>query len=172
MEPTLAIGRAAPDFTLKDLHGVDHSLSDFRGKLAVLNFWSAECPWSERTDGELLPLWQSWGPRVAWLTIACNPNEPLELIARAAAQRSLPLLLLDPRQAAADPFGARTTPHLFVVDAGGVLRYQGAFDDITFRRRTATRHYLQCAVEDLLAGRLPETPETPPYGCTIVRAYP
>jgi hypothetical protein len=67
--------------------------------------------------------------------------------------------------------GAQTTPHLFLIDPGGFLRYQGAFDDVTFRQRTPTQAYLYQAVEALLAGRLPDPAETPAYGCAIVR-YP
>jgi hypothetical protein len=56
-----------------------------------------------------------------------------------------------------------------VIDATGILRYRGAFDDVTFRQRTPARFYLKEAVEVLLAGKLPDPAETQPYGCTIVR---
>jgi hypothetical protein len=56
-----------------------------------------------------------------------------------------------------------------VIDQAGLLRYQGAVDDVTFRQRTPTRYYLREAVEALLAGRQPQPQETPPYGCTVVR---
>jgi hypothetical protein len=56
-----------------------------------------------------------------------------------------------------------------VVDKGGILRYRGAVDDVTFRNRKATRFYLKEAVESLLDGRLPGLTDTPAYGCTIVR---
>lgn len=169
MDPKLPTGIAAPDFTLQSIDGASYSLSDFRGQIVIINFWSVECGWSERADGNLLPLWKSWRPRVAWLTISSNPNEPDELVAQASDRRGLPLVLRDPDQAVADRYGADTTPQLFVVDECGILRYQGAFDDITFRRRTATQHYLQCAVVDLLEGELPGVAETAPYGCVIVR---
>jgi hypothetical protein len=55
------------------------------------------------------------------------------------------------------------------MDRMGILRYRGAVDDVTFRRRTATRFYLEEAVEALLAGRLPDLSETLAYGCAIVR---
>jgi hypothetical protein len=56
-----------------------------------------------------------------------------------------------------------------VVDGAGILRYRGAVDDVTFRHRTASRWYVEEAVKALLAGRLPEVQETPPYGCALVR---
>ena len=73
------------------------------------------------------------------------------------------------RQQVADLFGAQTTPHFFVLDQQGVLRYRGALDDVTFRQREPKNYYLHEAVQALLAGRLPEPAETPAYGCTIVR---
>jgi hypothetical protein len=59
-----------------------------------------------------------------------------------------------------------------VIDAQGILRYQGAFDDVTFRQRTPTLIYLHMAVEALQSDQQPEPAETPPYGCSVVRATP
>jgi peroxiredoxin len=165
----ISIGQPAPDFTLPDLNGHLHSLLDYRGRVAILNFWSAECPQSARVDAELLPMVKAWGAAVALLSIAANANEGRDLIARVAAQRALPVVLLDSDHKVADLYEAQTTPHLFVVDAQGILRYQGAFDDVTFRQRNPTRNYLRQAVEAVLAGQQPPLSQTSPYGCTIVR---
>ena len=67
-----------------------------------------------------------------------------------------------------EAYGAQTTPHLFVVDADGILRYRGAFDDVTFRQRTPTKVYLREAVTAVMEGRLPAPAETAAYGCAIV----
>ncbi len=162
----------APLFSLPDLKGITHSLADCRGKITILNFWSAECAWSARRDAELILLLDKWGQRVTVLPIASNANESLELISQAAQDRGLPMVLLDRDQSVADLYAAQTTPHFFVIDPSGILRYQGAFDDITFRQRTATCHFLVDAVAALLAERLPDPPSTLPYGCTIVRYLP
>lgn len=162
----------APHFSLPDLGGSTHSLADYRGKITILNFWSAECPWSARRDAELIPLLDKWGQRVTLLPIASNANESYELISQAVQDRGLPIVLLDRDQSVADLYNAQTTPHFFVIDPSGILRYQGAFDDITFRQRIATRHFLVDAVEALLAKRLPDPPSTLSYGCTIVRYLP
>jgi hypothetical protein len=77
--------------------------------------------------------------------------------------------LLDADGRVADLYSAITTPHVFILDREGILRYQGAVDNITFRKREATHFFLQEAVEALLAERLPEPAETPAYGCAIVR---
>ena len=169
LEPVLSIGEAAPLFTLLDLEGATHRLVSHGGQIVLVNFWSAECPWSARTDRAIQPLLDVWGPAIVLLTVASNANEPVELLRRVAADRGLPRVLLDVNQEVADRYGARTTPHLFAIDAQGILRYQGAFDNVTFRRRTPTRFYVQMAVEDLLAGRSPDPAQTAPYGCTIVR---
>ena len=169
MAALIPSGACAPDFSLPDLQGKEQRLSTLRGRVVLLNFWSAECPWSARGDQELLEGLASWGAEVVLWTVAANANEPLDLISWAAEERGLPCVLYDAHQQVADLYGAETTPHVFVIDAAGLLRYQGAINDITFRQRTATRRYLQEAVSAILAGVEPDPAETQPYGCSIVR---
>ncbi len=166
---TPAIGRPAPDFALRDLQGEIHSLGDFRGRLAIVYFWSAECPVSARTDLLLLELLPRWGERVVALPVASNTNESPAELAWMAYNHDLPVVLRDSGQWVADTYGAITTPHFFLVDDHGALRYRGGMDDVTFRQRTPTRAYLADAIEAVLAGRQPDPAETQPYGCTIVR---
>jgi len=168
----MQLGHPAPDFSLLDLSGQIHRLNDYRGRIVILNFWSAECPHAARVDRELGTYLREWGERVDLLTVAANANESQEQVAAAARQRGLRPVLLGSRSGVPDEYEAQTTPHLFVVDADGILRYRGAFDDVTFRQREATRSYLKDAVEALSAGRSPEQAETAPYGCTIVRHVP
>jgi thiol-disulfide isomerase/thioredoxin len=165
----LAINQPAPDFALPDLEGVVHRLSDYRGRIVVLNFWSAECPWSEATDAEIGADSEAWGARLVHLRVAANSNEPDELLRSVIQSRPGGILLKDTQARVADLYAAQTTPHLFLVDFEGFLRYKGAVHDRTFRQRVPTRFYLREAVTALLAGNLPEIQETPPYGCTIVR---
>jgi len=168
----MQLGQPAPDFSLLDLSGQIHRLSDYRGRIVILNFWSAECPHAARVDRELGIYLREWGGRVVLLTFAANANESEAQVAAAAPQRGLGPVLLGSRSGVPDEYEAQTTPHLFVVDADGILRYRGAFDDVTFRQREATRSYLKNAIEALSAGRSPEPAETAPYGCTIVRHVP
>ena len=165
----LTINQPAPDFALPDLHGRPFRLSDLRGQVVVVNFWSAECPWVERTDSELQQYSEAWGARVVLLRVAANANESDEMLRDASRARNVDIILKDFAAKVADLYAAQTTPHLFVVDKEGILRYQGAFNDVTFRQRTPTRFYLKNAVDALLAGQLPQVAEAPPYGCTIVR---
>jgi peroxiredoxin len=165
----MELNQPAPDFSLPDLDSHLHRLSDYRGRNVILNFWSAECPHVRRADGELIPWLTEWDERASLLSVASNVNERPELLRQVAAERGIPLVLWDSRHEVADAYQAQITPQLFVIDADGLLRYQGAFDDVTFRQRVATRSYLKDAVEALLAGRSPDLAETAPYGCTIVR---
>jgi peroxiredoxin len=165
----MQLNQPTPDFELQDLQGKHHKLSDQRGKIIIINFWSAECPHSERTDHYIVSLLESWNGEVELFSIAANRNESLELLELVAVTRGLPRILVDAEGQVADLYGAITTPHVFILDREGILRYQGAVDNITFRKRESTHFFLQEAVEALLAGRLPQPAETPAYGCAIVR---
>ncbi|MGH2627440.1 MAG: hypothetical protein ACRDHY_12405, partial [Anaerolineales bacterium] len=109
------------------------------------------------------------GGDVWYWPIAANAGEETAQIEAAARERGLEVVLLDPDQKVADEYGALTTPHIFVVDREGILRYAGAPDDASFRQREPTRSYLGEALMALIAGRLPEVQETPGRGCALVR---
>ncbi|MBK9923946.1 MAG: redoxin domain-containing protein [Anaerolineales bacterium] len=165
----MQVNQPAPDFELPDLQGTLHKLSDYRGRIVVVNFWSCECPHSERADGLLAELLKKWGGDVALLLIASNQNESAQRLEEAARNRSIPKVLIDAEHLIADLYEAVTTPHVFVVDRDGILRYQGAIDDVTFRQRTPTHFFLDEAVGSLVNGHLPTLTETPAYGCAIIR---
>ena len=163
------LNESAPDFELPGLDGKLHRLSDYRGKIVIVNFWSCECPHSERTDRALMAMSVQWAENVAMLSIASNRSESIQSMEEAAKARRLPIVLMDADHLVADLYEAQTTPHVFVIDRDRVLRYRGAVDDVTFRQRKATRFFLDEAVEALLEGHLPALSETPAYGCAIVR---
>jgi peroxiredoxin len=165
----LELNQPTPGFTLPDLDGRIHMLSDYREQIVIVNFWSAECPHSERFDADITACLPEWGADVALLSVASNANESDEMLAAAARRRKILVLLRDADQTVADRYEAQTTPHAFLIDRKGILRYRGAVDDVTFRQRVATHFYLREAVEALLADRLPEITEVKPFGCTIVR---
>ena len=179
---SIDINHPAPDFELPDLEGKVHHLSDYCGRIIIVNFWSCECPHSERTDKAVMAMFvqhlhraadavQVWrdDSRVVMLSIASNRNENIEALKTAADARHLPMVLVDAQCFVADMYEAQTTPHVYVIDREGILRYRGAVDDMTFRKRIPSRFFLDEAVESLLEGRLPAVAESPAYGCTIVR---
>ena len=110
-----------------------------------------------------------WGGEVVLLSIAANRSESAQMVEEAAKTRSIPTVLMDAGHVVADLYEAVATPHVFVIDREGILRYRGAVDDVTFRQRKATRFFLEEAVEALLDGRDPALEETRAYGCAIVR---
>lgn len=171
MDSMIPIDEVAPQFMLTDLSGAVHSIQGVRGWIVVLNFWSAECTWCERVDRELLGYLEAWKDKVKVWWVASNANETIDLIKKVSAERSLPTVLLDTHQQVADLYGARTTPHFFVVDGTGKLAYQGAWDDITFRQRLATQVYLPEVIEALRNNQAPKITHTLPYGCALVRSY-
>jgi len=163
------INKPAPNFELPDLQGETHRLSEYLGRIVIVNFWSCECPHSERADALILQWFKEWDREVELLPIASNQNESAQSVEDAVRSRSLPRVLMDAGHIVADLYEAVTTPHVFVVDRDGILRYRGAVDDVTFRQRTASRFFLKETVDMLLEGHLPTPTETPAYGCTIVR---
>ena len=165
----MKIGQPAPEFNLPDLTGQLHRLSDTSGLIVLVNFWSAECPHSQRTDAALVSALKSRAPAASFISIASNRNEPIDLLRREAARRHLPLVLLDQDHAVADLYEAIATPHVFILDERGILRYQGAVDDAIFGQTLARRNYVQEALEALQSGRSPSLTETPAFGCAIVR---
>jgi len=167
MDPVARLGGPAPVFELPDINSKVHRLRDRAGRIVVLNFWSVECPWSAHADPQVIAAAQ--GPTIDLWTIACCDGESLEDIRRAAQERGLKTVLLDPGQAVADLYHASATPHTFVIDADGILRYRGAPDDTGFGFHPATRSYLEQALAALRAGRLPDPADTPALGCAIVR---
>ena len=165
----MQLNQPAPDFELPDLQGKLHKLSDTRGRIVILNFWSAECPHSERTDHSAMACLAKWGDQVVMLPIAANRNESAQMVVEAAKARHLPMVLMDTELVVANLYEAVTTPHIFVIDRAGILRYRGALDDMRFRQPVVTRFYLEEVLEALLDEREPQLQETLAYGCAIVR---
>ena len=165
----MQLNQPAPNFTLNDLDGVSHTLSDSFGWIVIINFWSAECPHAARVDLGLLPLLEQWDGKVHLLQIASNGNEPLEILKEVADEHGVNPVLHDPNHQVADLYKATNTPHIFILNEKGLLQYHGAYDDVAFRQRVATRNYAQETVESLLNRSKPDVTHIPPFGCTIVR---
>ncbi len=166
----MQINQTAPDFELPDLSHALHKLSNYRGQVVILNFWSAECPHSVRTDEALIAALSRWGKGVILFSVAANTNESVELLKAVSIERHVSFVLIDHEHKVADLYEAITTPHVFIIDREGILRYRGAVDDVDFKKRLPTRSYLVEAVEALLSDKSVPLMETTAYGCAIVRA--
>jgi len=178
---SVAIGAPAPDFSLTDLSGQVHKLSDYRGKTVILEWHNPECPivGKHYRSGNMQATQRAAEADGAiWLTInsgapgnqggdysAADLNKYLE---KGGATPSA--YLRDPDGKVGRLYGAKTTPHMFIVNKDGALVYNGAIDSIRSSDpedvKQAT-NYVSAALADLKAGRAVTTASTQPYGCAV-----
>jgi len=158
-------GQAAPDLALKDTYGKEFKLSDFKGKIVVLEWVNKGCPVSKgaHEKQEMQKVYKKYaGKGVVWLGIDSTEGAKPEENRVYAAEMSLAYPILhDPDAIAANAYGAKRTPHMFVIDKDGKLVYAGAIDD------KASKNYVAAAIDDLLAGKPVSKPRTEAYGCTL-----
>jgi len=164
------VGRPAPDFVLPDAYGKKFTLSEFRGKIVVLEWINRRCPVShgKHTDRTMQRTYAKYASKgVVWLAIDSSHDcDPEKNRAYAAEQMLSYPILHDPKGTVGRLYGARTTPHMYVVDTKGMLVYAGAIDD------RKDRNYVADALDALLAGKRVEPAETKPYGCSVKYAPP
>ncbi len=167
----VAIGEAAPGFTLKDLAGKQHKLADYQGKLTVVAFLSAKCPISNAYNERIRALADDYAKRgVSFLALNASADETVgEIKAHAEKQGFAFAILKDKDNKIADAYGVVRTPEMFVVDGAGVLRYHGRIDNSHLPIHVKT-HDLRNALDELLAGKAVTVPETKALGCIIKRA--
>ena len=168
------LGEAVPDFKLQDPSGKEHRLSDYRGKVVMLHFWSATCPFVMRYDERLKEITNDYSKRdVIVLAIDSNSNETPDQIKAVAQKREVPYpILVDSDNKVADQFGAITTPHVFVIDPKGKLAYEGAVDDQGWSEDNPVKiRYVREALDAVLAGSDVPHPQTKTVGCTVKRAF-
>lgn len=164
------VGQPAPDFTLTDQAGNSHTLSQYQGKVVVLEWTNPQCPYVVRHyDADTMEdLATNWGDDVVWLAVdSSNFITPEASAEWAAAEGFSYPTLQDPSGATGRLYGAQTTPHMYVIDAEGTLRYAGAVDDDPRGRSDSPTNYVNAAVDSLLAGEAPAVTETEPYGCSV-----
>jgi peroxiredoxin len=167
------VGEAAPNFTLKTTDGKDWSLSDAKGKVVVLEWVNPNCPVCVRVCKEGIVADTLKGCKeqfadVVYVAINSSAAQPDSLSATAEYLKSHKLevpALLDNDGKVGQMYGARTTPHCYVIDQNGVLVYQGAIDDSP--SGGAKTNYVVNAVKQLKAGEKVSPSETKPYGCSV-----
>lgn len=173
-------GSAAPDFTLTDTKGVIHSLSDFKGKYVVLEWTRHDCPFVVKfyENGDMQALQNEMTEKgVVWLQIASSAEgkagyltaEQAEAI-RIETGTASTALLLDASGKVGRLYGARTTPHMFMINPEGELVYQGAIDSIKSARSgdiAKATNYVKAAYASAIAGQPIENATTTPYGCGV-----
>ncbi|MET0285346.1 MAG: redoxin family protein [Polyangiales bacterium] len=186
-EGTAQLGKPAPAFKLRDTEGKEVSLASFKGKTVVLEWFNPDCPFAKHahTKGPLADLAKRVGTsKLVWLTI--NSSAPGKQghgqERNVAAKQEYAIantVLLDEDGKVGRAYGAEKTPHLFVIDGKGVLRYRGGQDNAPMgvvddqRPRIATSSagtldsYVEDALQDLQKKSALRLPETPAYGCSV-----
>jgi peroxiredoxin len=173
-------GKAAPAFALTDLDGRKVRLDDLRGSFVVLEWNNPSCPFVQKHyhSGNMQSLQTRFtGEGVRWVVInstaESHPDyaEPAALKAWLGKQGAAPsIAALDPDGAVARAYGAKVTPHMFVIDPNGLLVYAGAIDD---RRSSSVadvktaKNYIEQAFAELRAGKAVSAASTNAYGCSI-----
>ncbi|MCZ8116102.1 thioredoxin family protein [Silanimonas sp.] len=174
------VGQPAPAFTLTDTKGTTHSLADFAGKTVVLEWFNHECPFVKKHYGAGNMQRQqaaATGKGVVWLTINSSaPGKQGHVNAEQANailgewKASPTAFLLDHDGTVGQAYGAKTTPHMYVIDGEGVLRYNGAIDSNPSADPAdipGATQYVEAALGDLAANRAVARGTTQPYGCSV-----
>jgi peroxiredoxin len=177
--PSVEVGKPAPTFTLKNVDGKDVNLSDFKGKIVVLEWTNPGCPFvvGHYKNGNMPKLQKELADKgVVWLCInSTNKNhKDFQTASEFKAQMTewkanATHYLLDEDGKVGKMYDAKTTPHMFVIDKNGNLAYMGAIDDdrSTNGGKDAKVNYVKKAVEEILSGKEVSEKVTKQYGCSI-----
>ncbi|MES2634988.1 MAG: thioredoxin family protein [Pseudomonadota bacterium] len=174
------VGQPAPEFSLTDANGKTVKLGDFRGKHVVLEWTNPGCPYVQKHyNSGNMPATQKEAvdKGVVWLAInstekaASDYLEPPKLVAWMKERKSVTsATLMDVEGVAGRAYGARTTPHMYIVDPQGKLIYAGGIDSIASSRaedvKTAV-NYVRQSLNEALSGKPVSMASTRPYGCSI-----
>jgi peroxiredoxin len=174
------IGKAAPDFTLKDLAGKEVKLASFKGKVVVLEWFNPGCPFVKRshTVGSLVDTAKRrMKDGIVWLAINSGASgkqgADVAMNSEAVKAWSVPNpILRDESGAVGKAYGATNTPNMFVIDKTGTVVYAGAIDNSPDGEGKSPQggklvNYVDAALDDVAAGRTVKTAVTKPYGCTV-----
>lgn len=171
------VGQPAPDFSLKDTQGRAVALAALKGKVVVLEWTNPGCPFVQRHygAGSLQALQaQATAMGVVWITVNSTNPDHKDFLPAPALQAKLgewktaaAHVVLDPEGTLGRAYEAKTTPHLFVIDAQGKVAYMGAVDDDPRGAKADRVPYAAQALEALKAGKPLAVTTTAPYGCSV-----
>lgn len=175
-----SVGQAAPEFTLKDANGKTVKLSDFKGRHVVLEWTNPGCPYVQKHyNSGNMPATQkdAVDKGVVWLAINSTEKdsgdylEPAKLVSWMSQRKAQPTLtLMDEEGTAGKAYGARTTPHMYIVNQQGQLVYAGGIDSIPSSNADDIKkavNYVKQGLGETLAGKPISAATTRPYGCSI-----
>ena len=175
-----AVGTNAPDFSLTDSKGKTQSVSQYKGKYVVLEWFNPECPFVKKHygSGNMQKLQEEFtGKGVVWLSVDSSaPGKQGHLTAEQASAKmsewktKQTAFVLDPDGKAGQSYGAKNTPHMFVINPEGKVIYEGAIDSKATSNASDianSTNYVKVALEESLAGKTVTTANTKPYGCSV-----
>jgi len=174
-----AIGQAAPAFTAVDSKGKQHTLADFKGKVVVLEWTNHDCPYVKKHYQANMQGLQRQAQQagVVWLSVISSaPGEQGHVDGKkadelTASRNAAPTaVLLDPQGTIGKAYDARTTPHMYVIDAKGVLRYAGGIDSIASAKvedLDKASPLFKTAMQAVVKGENVAQAVTRPYGCNV-----
>ena len=174
------VGTAAPEFSLPDANGKTHSLSQYKSKYVVLEWFNPECPFVKKHygSGNMQKLQAEYiGKGIIWLTIDSNAPGTEGNITAEQGQKIMAswkthqtALLLDPESKVAKLYGAKNTPDMIVINPEGKIIYEGAIDSKATPNPDdipSSTNYVKAALDESLAGKPVSNPATKPYGCSV-----
>lgn len=174
------IGKPAPEFTAIDSNGEEHSLGQYRGKFVVLEWTNDGCPYVGKHygTGNMQALQKEFTAQdVVWLSIISSaPGRQGYADGERANQLTVDrdaapsAVLLDPEGTVGHHYGAKTTPHMYIIDPVGSLIYMGGIDSVASARWSDVEkadNYVRAALEEALAGKPVSKTATRPYGCSV-----
>jgi len=165
------LGEKAPDFKLVDSMGKEHSLSQYLGKIVVLEWINPECPFVERhykqkTMADLAGKFSD--KNVVWLAVNTTNNAKPEDMNKWISKNDLTYpILMDNSGVVGRSYGAKTTPHMYIINGEGKLVYQGGIDDDPSGDKHDRTNYVTKALDEVVAGKDVSQPQTKPYGCSV-----
>jgi peroxiredoxin len=174
------LGKPAPAFSTTDSNGKSWSLAELKGKVVVLETTNHDCPYVRKHYGSTNMQTQqreAAAKGVVWLTVACSAPGQEGFVSAAQAneltksRNAAPAaFLLDPQSRIARAYGATVTPHMYIVDAAGMLVYKGGIDSIPSSSVSdvpKAKQYVRVALDEVLAGKPVSDAATRPYGCSL-----
>jgi peroxiredoxin len=173
---TAKVGEAAPAFTLKDTKGTEHKLSDYAGKTVIIEWFNPDCPFCEgvykkgivkKTIDEA----KAVDPNVVYIAVNSTANKPEDEVVATSDKflsdqkmTSIPVLM-DYSGTTGRAYGAKTTPHMFIIDGKGTLVYAGALTE-KFDKEDSTNYVIN-AVKQMNAGETVTPSTTKSWGCSV-----
>ena len=174
-------GSPAPAFTnVKDINGKSHNLADYKGKTVVLEWVNYDCPFVKKhySSNNMQDMQRKYTAKgIVWLSVNSSApgkegNYSIAEWKQKSTERKVAAnaILLDPSGKTGKAYGAKTTPHMYIIDGAGVLQYQGAIDSTRSTDAAdikTSQNYVATALDELAAGKPVSVKETKAYGCSV-----